>query len=138
LGLIYLCTFLSIYNTENAYYLVLYTIFLIFIFSITLVLQDLDIFAGLLLLIECVVILMFFFLIIYITPNVSNNKKIHNWRIVATILLIIALLSLFSYSNLGENYITAFLTSGYFLDDFYEAMSEVVTNDLTGLYITLY
>ena len=51
-------------------------IFLIFLFAVTLVLMDLDIFAGILLLIESVVILMLFFLIIYLTPNISFNTKI--------------------------------------------------------------
>lgn len=66
---------LSIYNTDNTYYVVLYMIFIIFLFSSNLILLDLDIFAGLLLLIESVVILMLFFLIIYLTPNISFNIK---------------------------------------------------------------
>jgi NADH:ubiquinone oxidoreductase subunit 6 (subunit J) len=68
-------TLLSIYTTENVYYVVLYMIFVVFLFAANLVLLDLDIFAGLLLLIESVVVLMLFFLIIYITPNINFNTK---------------------------------------------------------------
>jgi len=50
-------------------------IFLIFLFASNLIILDLDIFAGLLLLIESVVILMLFFLIIYLTPNINFNIK---------------------------------------------------------------
>jgi len=49
-------------------------IFLIFVFASTLVMVDLDIFAGLLVLIESVVVLMLFFLIIYLTPNIVNTS----------------------------------------------------------------
>jgi len=55
--------------------MVLYMVFLIFLFAANLVVLDLDIFAGLLLLIESVVVLMFFFLIIYLTPNIQISTK---------------------------------------------------------------
>lgn len=61
--------------TDNVYYVVLYMIFIVFLFAANLVILDLDIFAGLLLLIESVVILMLFFLIIYLTPNINFNVK---------------------------------------------------------------
>jgi NADH:ubiquinone oxidoreductase subunit 6 (subunit J) len=74
-GILYILTLLSIYNTDNTYYIVLYMIFAVFLFASNLILLDLDIFAGLLLLIESVVILMLFFLIIYLTPNISFSTK---------------------------------------------------------------
>ncbi len=137
-GVLYLLIFLSIYNTENTYYLTLYTIFLVFMFAITLVLLDLDIFAGFLLLIESVVILMLFFLIIYISPNISNSKNLQRWRTVSLIVVILGAPSVFSYHTLGNDFFHSFSVSVYFLDEFYEAFSDFTGNDLTGLYTSLY
>ena len=137
-GVIYMLTLLSIYNTDNNYYTVLYLIFLVFLFAANLVILDLDIFAGLLLLIESVVILMLFFLTIYITPNVIINVKNQKWKLYSILFIILFFLSSFSYVNLGELVFNDFSITSYFLDDFYEALNEFYITDLTGIYISLY
>ena len=137
-GIVYTLTLLSIYNTDNTYYVVLYMIFLVFLFASTLVFLDLDIFAGLLLLIESVVILMLFFLIIYLTPNIGVNIKNQKWKTYSLLFVVISLLSYYSYVNLGSFFIQPFSITGVLLDDFYEALNELFTNDLIGIFISLY
>ena len=138
LSVFYILTLLSIYNTENAYYLVLYLIALVFLFSSTLLLMDLDIFAGLLLLIESVVVLMLFFLIIYLSPNVAFTSKINHWKVWMLLIVICMLLSMFSYVNLGEIYFHTFSNNAVIFDDFYEALNDLFLSDLTGVYVSLY
>ena len=138
LSMFYILTFLSIYNTENTYYLVLYLIFLVFLFASTLLLADLDIFAGLLLLIESVVVLMLFFLIIYLTPNIAFTAKINHWKIWILLVIVFMLLSLFSYVNLGVTHSYTFFNGVAILDDFYEALNDVFVGELTGVYVSLY
>lgn len=56
-----------------------------------------------------------------------------------TLLLIITvLLSFYSYVNLGEFFFNPFSITSNFLDDFYEALNELNTTDLTGVFINLY
>ncbi len=137
-GIIYMLTLLSIYNTDNNYYTILYLIFLVFLFAANLVILDLDIFAGLLLLIESVVVLMLFFLTIYITPNVIINVKNQKWKLYSTLFIVLFFLSYYSYVNLSELVFSDFSITSYFLDDFYEALNEFHITDLTGIYINLY
>lgn len=137
-GLIYILILFSIYSTENVYYIVLYTIFLILIFSVNLITLDLDIFAGLLLLIESVVILMLFFLIIYLTPNINVNHKLQKWQVWLITVIIISITSIISYVNLSNENFFYFSLSSIFLDDIYEALNDLNTNELVGIYITLY
>ena len=138
LSLLYILTFLSIYNTENSYYLVLYLVFLVFLFASTLVLMDLDIFAGLLLLIESVVILMLFFLIIYLTPNINFSTKINSWKAFTLLFVIMSFLSFFSYIALGDSNISIISNSHIILEDFYEALNDTFVSELTGIYVSLY
>ena len=138
LGLLYILTFLSIYNTENSYYLVLYSVFLVFLFAATLVLMDLDIFAGLLLLIESVIILMLFFLIIYLTPNINFSVKVNAWKVGALFIVMVTLLSLLSYVALGDANVSVFTNSYAVLDDFYGALNDLFISELTGVYVSLY
>lgn len=137
-GIIYMLTLFSIYSTDNVYYVVLYMIFIVFLFSANLVILDLDIFAGLLLLIESVVILMLFFLVIYITPNLNFNTKIQKWKVYTVLVIILTVLSFYSYVNLGEFFFSPFMITSNFLDDFYEALNEFYSIDLTGVFINLY
>lgn len=137
-GLIYMLTLFSIYTTDNVYYVVLYMIFMVFLFAANLVTLDLDIFAGLLLLIESVVILMLFFLIIYITPNINFNLKNQKWKVYMVFTVVVTLLSFYSYVNLGEFFFAPFSLTSNFLDDFYEALNEFYAIDLTGIFINLY
>ncbi len=137
-GLFYIITLLSIYNSENSYYTVLYTVFLLFLFSANLVILDLDIFAGLLLLIESVVILMLFFLIIYLSPNIASTVKNNRWKLYLSCYLIIFILSIYSYPNLGMEFFNTLSIPFYIYDDFYEAMQELGVNDLMGIFLTFY
>lgn len=137
-GLLYIFTLLAMYSTENTYYLVLYMIFLTFLFATNLVILDLDIFAGLLLLIEGVVILMLFFLIIYLTPNISFAQKNQKWKTYVITFIIIFILSLYSYNSLGEGFFQPFSITSYFYDDYYEALNEMFVNDLMGVFVTMY
>jgi hypothetical protein len=109
-----------------------------FLFAVNLTLMDLDIFAGLLLLIESVVVLMLFFLIIYLAPNVQPNNKINNLKTYAMSIFIIFLLSKYSYPTLGMLYFESFSIPIYFYDDYYEALNDISINDLTGLFVGLY
>jgi hypothetical protein len=52
--------------------------------------------------------------------------------------IIIFLLSLYSYLNLGEFFFQPFSITSVFLDDFYEALNDLFINDLTGIFISLY
>lgn len=131
-------TLFSIYTTDNVYYVVLYMIFMVFLFAANLVVLDLDIFAGLLLLIESVVILMLFFLIIYITPNINFNTKFQRWKLYTVLFIVVTLLSFYSFVNLGEFFFHPFSITSNFLDDFYEALNEFYSTDLTGIFINLY
>jgi hypothetical protein len=137
-GLLYTLTLLAIYNSDNAYYLVIYMIFLVFLFATNLVILDLDIFAGLLLLIESVVILMLFFLIIYLTPNINFAQKNQKWKVYIVLFIMIFILSLYSYNPLGEFFFYQFSITSYFYDDFYEALHELFVNDLMGIFVTMY
>lgn len=137
-GLLYMFTLLAIYNTDNNYYIVLYTIFVMFLFAANLVMLDLDIFAGLLLMIESVVILMLFFLIIYLSPNVAMNYKNQKWKVYVTLSIAVMLLSTFSYMNLGLSWFQPFSVGSRFLDNYYEALNELFVNDLMGVYINMY
>lgn len=138
IGLLYLLTLLSIYNTDNTYYVVLYLIFLIFLVASTLVSLDLDIFAGLLLLIESVVILMLFFLIIYLNPNISNTNKMAKWKLHVCLLFVLSIVSVYSYPTIGLYIFSPFSLSANFYDEFYEALHESTNNDLLGIFINLY
>lgn len=137
-GIFYILTLFSIYNTDNTYYVVLYMIFLIFLFASNLIILDLDIFAGLLLLIESVVILMLFFLIIYLTPNINFNIKNQKWKLYMILFIIVVFLSLYSYLNLGELFFQQFSITSNFLDEFYETLNELFINDLTSIFISFY
>lgn len=138
LSILYGLTLLSIYNTENVYYIVLYLVFLVFLFASTLVLLDLDIFAGLLVLIESVVVLMLFFLIIYLTPNITFNTKINSWKLTTITIIFITLLSNISYMNFNEIFSAPFLNSTIVLEEFYNALHDLFISELTGIYISLY
>jgi hypothetical protein len=137
-GLLYFLALLSIYNSENPYYIVMYTIYLFFLFASNLVILDLDIFAGLLLLIESVVILMLFFLIIYLSPNVSNSVKQGRWKFYSGLYFILFILSLYSYHNLGMDFFNPASIPAHIYDDFYEAFNDLSVNDLMGVFINLY
>lgn len=134
----YVLIFINIYSTDNLYYVLLYTMFFVFLLSSLLIILDLDIFAGLLLLIESVVILMLFFLIIYLTPNVSVQIKSQKWKLFGLLSLFIFITSIFSYNNLGTDYFYPFSITSIFLEDFYEALHEINVNDLTGIFVILY
>jgi len=113
-------------------------VFLLFVVAANLVILDLDIFAGLLLLIESVVILMLFFLIIYLTPNININTKNQKLKLYMNLILIVLILSVFSYPNLGMYFFNSLSTPSYFYDDYYEALNELYINDLTGIFVGLY
>lgn len=138
LSTLYILTFLSIYNTDNSYYAILYLVFLVLLFSSNLVLLDLDIFAGFLVLIESVVILMLFFLVIYLSPNINFRAKIQFWKTWMLLSIIVILISTFSYLNLGDQYTVIFNTHNFVFDDFYEALNDVFISELTGIYASLY
>jgi len=52
--------------------------------------------------------------------------------------IFIFLVSLISTLDLGESYFYVFSITAVFLDDFYEALSELSINDLTGIFAVLY
>lgn len=137
-GLLYTFTLLAIYNSDNNYYIVLYTIFLMFLFAANLVALDLDIFAGLLLMIESVVILMLFFLIIYLTPNISFNTKNQKWKVYIVLLIVITITTIYSYMNLGAYWFYPFSINSLFFDNFYEALHDLYVNDLMGIFVSMY
>jgi len=138
LGLIYVVLFVVIYKTENPYYLILYLICFIFLLSSTLVLLDLDIFAGFLILIESVVILMLFFLTIYLKPNVSPTYKINNIKLILISIILSVVIPFNIYVNLSEFYFYQIKANIIFLEEFYEALNDFFINDLTGLFVNLY
>lgn len=135
---LFVITLLNINNSDNNYYSILYAIFLIFLFSSLLVFMDLDIFAGLLLLIESVVILMFFFLVIYLNPNILNNVKYQKWQIYVFSFIFITLLIIYVPLNLGEYFYAPFFADFYVFEEFYEALVDLVANDLVGPFINLF
>ncbi len=137
-GLLYILTLVSIYNANNPHHVVLYTIFLLFLFASNLVILDLDIFAGFLLLVESVVVLMLFFLIIYINPNEPSNFKINKIKLFCLLIIVLFILSTYSYPNLGVYFFNSLNTPIYFYDDYYEALNELAVNDLIGIFVGLY
>jgi len=108
------------------------------VFSAMLVVLDLDIFAGFLLLIESVVVLMLFFLIIYINPNVKKPAATNKFKSYLLFVIFLSLVVSFTYVNLGEYFFLNIPVADYFLEDYYSALNEINTNDLSGIFVNFY
>ena len=128
-----------IFTYGSIYYALLYIFFDFFFIGLLLSVLQLELFTAFLWLIECTVIFIFLVLLFYV--NVKSSKLNHN-NGFKNINLVLCVFFLFfcSFFNSSDVEFAYILDLGLFSfwDDFYEALHNLIMNDLFGFAISYY
>lgn len=133
-----ICTYIYIYTYSNVYYVLLYTFVNFFLLGIYLAIFQIELFTAFLWLVECSVLFVFLLLLFYV-----NVKGVHSYYSSYSyalsfsffVYVYIIFLNPFSESESSDLLNVSFYS---LMDNYYEALSNSVMNDLFGFSISYY
>lgn len=133
-----ICTYVYTYTYKNIYYILLYTFVNFFLVGVYLAIFQVELFTAFLWLVECSVLFVFLLLLFYV--NIKGTylyTAAQNYTIIFPILLLLYVVFLNPFL---ESDSFGLLDVGFYglLDNYYEAVSNIITNDLFGFSISYY
>lgn len=133
-----LCTFFYIFFYKNIYYILLYTFINFFLIGVYLAIFQIELFTAFLWLVECSVLFVFLLLLFFLNiKGVYTYTTITNYNYLLPLFLGIYFILVNYYSESDTNSILDMNFYGI-LDNYYEAVYTVVSNDLFGFSISYY
>ena len=133
-----LLTYVNIYTNPNIFYTLLYVFVNFALVGLNLAVFQAELFTAFLWFVECSVILVFLLLLFYLNVKGIHEYNHNNLYIIFLPLLIFLFWLTTAPSVCIDTVILKDLSLVGYVDDYYEAFNNPITNDLIGFYISYY
>lgn len=138
---LFLFFIMNLFTNANVFYTFFYFIGIVTVSGLFLSLYNLEIFAAFLWMAEVIVALVSLFLIFNVAPSGTFQKKknsLEGYKNYMCIGFGVVLSSFTVVSNYSNFIYSSFLIDIYVWEDYYEAFSNINSNDLYGFFLSYY
>jgi len=131
-------TIVYTYSYKNIYYLLLYTFVLFFLVGIYLAINQVELFTAFLWLVECSVLFVFLLLLFYLNiKGVFVYTFYSYYKYICVCWTIVCITFLSNYTN-TDSLCVVLSDSFSLIDNYYEAVYNIIGNDLVGFMVSYY